>query len=120
MVSPDGQEADVNLSKSKLATADGKPLTDQGGGFDFGFITGAELLRKDCAVEWLIPNVMAKGQHHILGGPLKCCKTLIATDLSVSLATGGMSQLILVTSLVERPVTHDTHLRRIGLACVQG
>ncbi|MGA2034437.1 MAG: AAA family ATPase [Thermoguttaceae bacterium] len=56
---------------------------------DFGIITAAELLRKDCSVEFLIPHVLAKGQHHILGGPLKCCKSLIATDLAVSLAMGG-------------------------------
>lgn len=56
---------------------------------DLGIITAAELLRKDCSVEFLIPDVLAKGQHHILGGPLKCCKSLIATDLAVSLAMGG-------------------------------
>jgi hypothetical protein len=56
---------------------------------DFGIITAAELLRRDCSVEFLIPRVLAKGQHHILGGPLKCCKSLIATDLAVSLAMGG-------------------------------
>ncbi len=56
---------------------------------DFGIITAAELLRRDCSVEFLIPHILAKGQHHILGGPLKCCKSLIATDLAISLAMGG-------------------------------
>lgn len=56
---------------------------------DFGIITAAELLRKDCSVEFYIPGILAAAQHHILGGPLKCCKTLIASDLAISLAIGG-------------------------------
>jgi hypothetical protein len=56
---------------------------------DYGLITAAELLRKDCRVEYLVAGVLAKGQHTLLGGPLKACKSLLATDLAISLAIGG-------------------------------
>ena len=80
------------LDKSQVITeADLPPEPDkdgeQGGSFDLGLITATELLRKDCRVEFFIPDILAKGQHHILGGPLKCCKTLTATDMAVSLGS---------------------------------
>ena len=81
-----GEEA---VRKAIDAAAEVGPDGQGGGVIDFGIITAAELLRKDCSVEFLIPHVLAKGQHHILGGPLKCCKTLIASDLAVTLAMGG-------------------------------
>ena len=92
---PDGKDARDVLAEQgpegigrmiQNATEGGDADTE---GIDFGIITAAELLRKDCSVEFLIPHVLAKDQHHILGGPLKCCKSLIATDLAVSLSMGG-------------------------------
>jgi len=50
------------IADSREIGKDGEPEEK----IDFGIITAAELLRKDCSVEFLIPHVLAKGQHHIL------------------------------------------------------
>lgn len=50
-------------------------------------MTIAELLASEDNTEYFIDNVLAKGQPCILGGPAKCLKTSVLTDLCVSLAT---------------------------------
>jgi len=53
-------------------------------------LTPSELDGEEYAVEYLIPGVLAAGQHCIGGGPHKVLKTLVlACDLGVSLALGG-------------------------------
>ena len=59
-------------------------------GIDYGAITAAELDQQEHNIEFLIPGVMAAGQHMLIGGPQKSLKSLIgAADLGVSLAFGG-------------------------------
>jgi len=76
----------TELTTTPATAADGGPPAAK---IDFGLITAAELLRKDCRVEYLVAGVLAKGQNTLLGGPLKACKSLLATDLAISLAIGG-------------------------------
>jgi hypothetical protein len=85
-----GREAGAEIIRT--AIADAKPVNASGEtveAIDYGFIGGAELLAMDCRIEYLIPGVLAKGQHCLLGAPLKSCKSLIAIDQAVALATGG-------------------------------
>jgi hypothetical protein len=73
------------IADAKAVNADGEVMEI----IDYGFIGGPDLLARDCRVEYLIPGVLAKGQHCLLGAPLKACKSLIAIDQAVALATGG-------------------------------
>ena len=53
-------------------------------------LTGAELDGEEYSVEYLIPGILAAGQHAIGGGPHKSLKTLVlGCDLGLSLAIGG-------------------------------
>ncbi len=53
-------------------------------------LTPAELDCEEYEVEYIIPNILAAGQHGIGGGPHKVLKTLVlACDLGVSVALGG-------------------------------
>lgn len=54
----------------------------------FQMLTGPELDATDVTVEYLIDGILAKGQPQIIGAPEKCCKTLISTDMAISLCTG--------------------------------
>ncbi len=86
-----GREAGADAIRK--AIADAKPVNASGEvveAIDYGFLAGPDLLAKDCRVEYLIPGVLAKGQHCLLGAPLKACKSLIAIDQAVALATGGV------------------------------
>jgi hypothetical protein len=56
---------------------------------DYGLITASEMLCRDYPIEYLVPGVFAKGQHCLLGAPLKGCKSLVAIDLAVALSTAG-------------------------------
>ena len=88
-VSPEGQAADVDLPKSQLRTADGKPVDgSRAASIDYQLISGAELLRRNYPVEQLVKGVLVKGQHTLWGGVLKGCKSLTVDDLAISLAAG--------------------------------
>lgn len=54
----------------------------------FNFITCDELAEGDYRPDWLIKNVIVKGQPGIVAGPSKALKTNISIDLAVSLGSG--------------------------------
>jgi len=91
-VSPEGNHAQKELPRGELTTLDGQALAADAGGaevIDYGLITGLDLLNRDCRIEYLVKRVLVKGQHTLLGGPIKCCKSLVAVDLACSLAGGA-------------------------------
>jgi hypothetical protein len=49
-----------------------------------------ELLEDQTPLDWLIEEVCVIGQPILLGGASKSLKTSLATDLAISLATGGL------------------------------
>lgn len=51
-------------------------------------VSSAALLAGDHRPDWLIPDVLVRGQPAIIGGPPKTLKTSIMVDLAVSLAAG--------------------------------
>jgi hypothetical protein len=89
-VSPEGQEADVELPKSQLCSPDGRPLTEPDGPprFITTLMTSAEL--DDLAAEprYIVKNAVPAGQVGAAGAKSKGCKTGIATDLVISVASG--------------------------------
>lgn len=88
-VSPDGQAADVDLRKSQLRTQDGKPLvaTDEPPKF-VNVMTTRDFLLMDLRQTYLIDRVTVQGQQGTIGGRSKCCKTLVAIDMALSVASG--------------------------------
>jgi hypothetical protein len=85
-----GLEAGAEIIRTAIAKAN--PVNAEGEvqeTIDYGLITGTELLSRDCRLEYLIPGVLAKTQHTLLGAPLKGCKSLIALDMAIALSTGG-------------------------------
>jgi hypothetical protein len=54
----------------------------------FEFLDSRTFAQGDYRPEWLIKNVLVRGEPAGLGGPMKALKTSIAVDLAVSLATG--------------------------------
>lgn len=70
-------------TKYNMDVANGQPKVF------YASLTGAELSAKEYHLEYLIPGLLARGQHTILGGPHKTLKTLYACDLGLALATGG-------------------------------
>jgi Bifunctional DNA primase/polymerase, N-terminal/AAA domain len=54
----------------------------------FKFYTDAEFAGGDFRVDFLITNVLARGEPCGIGGPMKTLKTSIAGDMALSLATG--------------------------------
>jgi hypothetical protein len=57
---------------------------------EYPALTAAELDGEQYAVEYIIPGILAQGQHAVGGGPHKALKTLIlACDLGLSAAVGG-------------------------------
>lgn len=52
-------------------------------------MTSAELLDADLDVEYLIPDILVKGQHGVVGGTHKSLKTRLSVDLAVSLSSGA-------------------------------
>jgi hypothetical protein len=71
--------------EDKRAAAEG----DKSEAIDYGAISAAQLDRQEYHLEYLIPSILAAGQHCLLGGPHKSLKSLVAADLAVSLALGG-------------------------------
>lgn len=61
--------------------------------FDFGTapqwpsMSSAELLEADFRCEWLVNQILVKGQHGVIGGLKKTLKTNIAIDLAISLGS---------------------------------
>lgn len=55
----------------------------------FPTYTSRELVDSDFTHEYLIPGLLVKGQPCILAGPKKCLKSNIASDLTISLASGS-------------------------------
>ena len=51
------------------------------------FVTSAQLAGAEYPLEWLVNEVMVKGQPAIWGGEKKTLKTSIAIDLAVSLGS---------------------------------
>ena len=88
-VSPDGQTADVDLPKSQLCSQDGKPLVepDEPPRFITTLMTSAQL--DDLAAEprFIVKNAVPAGQVGAIGAKSKACKTGIATDLIISIAS---------------------------------
>ena len=56
--------------------------------FRTGSISGAELLKKKIVREYLVEDLLIKGEPGIIGGASKSLKTTVAEDLVVSLVTG--------------------------------
>jgi replicative DNA helicase len=55
--------------------------------YEFLPLSMEEFLAKDYKREWLIPNLLVRGQPAVLAGPRKSLKTGIAVDLAISLAS---------------------------------
>ena len=51
--------------------------------------TGSELHRKELMIDFLVNEVLVRGQGGIVGGPTKSCKTNIMMDLALSIANGS-------------------------------
>ncbi|QEL20767.1 AAA family ATPase [Limnoglobus roseus] len=68
----------------------------------FEFLTDAEFVAGDYRQEFLITNVLAKGQPCGIGGPVKAMKTGLSVDMALSLGTGTP---FLGTFAVTRAVT---------------
>jgi hypothetical protein len=49
-------------------------------------VSSAEFAAADYQPEWLIPQVLVKGQPAVMGGPRKTLKTNVLVDLAISLA----------------------------------
>ena len=64
-----------------LKGADGGPTTIE-------FITSAAFAAGDFAQPEIIPGVLTKGEPGQIVGPMKACKTTVAVDLTISVATG--------------------------------
>lgn len=56
-------------------------------GVKFSLIPMTEFMRADHSPEFLVKDVMVRGQPVVIGGPRKCLKTLLSLDLAFSLAT---------------------------------
>lgn len=56
--------------------------------FDFKILTNKELAEGDFPIDYLIKDVLVKGQPCIIGAPKKTMKTSFSIDLALSLATG--------------------------------
>jgi hypothetical protein len=85
-VSPEGQQADVDLPKSQLVLANGTPAS--GGGYWPQFLTSAQFDAGDYGQRFLVKRVLVAGQHGIIGGRYKTMKTSVGVDLVVSVGTG--------------------------------
>ena len=55
---------------------------------EFKWVSAAELNAADHRVEYFIDDIFAKNQPLVIGGGQKTCKTNIASDMAISLATG--------------------------------
>lgn len=51
-------------------------------------ISATELLKSSSSTNWLVKDVLVAHEFAGLGAPFKCCKTRIANDLAISLASG--------------------------------
>lgn len=88
-VSPDGAVATVALPKSQLVTKGGLPLIDQAEPPAFANVIGTrDFLTMDLRQEYLVKDVIVCGQQGTIGGRSKCCKTLVALDMVLSVASG--------------------------------
>lgn len=92
-VSPDGQKADVELPKSKLARPDGTPLTSDGEAENeppsfVQLMDCPAFLAADFRQEFLVKDILVAGQPMVVGGRSKTLKTSIVCDLVVSLGSG--------------------------------
>lgn len=56
--------------------------------FEIGWSTVDDFLAEPITIDWLIEDVVAAGQPFLVGGPMKCLKTSILTDMALSLASG--------------------------------
>lgn len=56
---------------------------------EFELITSAEFADGDYSREWLIDDVLTRGQPAILGGPKKALKTGVSVDLALSLGSAS-------------------------------
>jgi RecA-family ATPase len=55
----------------------------------FSMIKSADLEQRCAKREWLVENVLIRGQPGVIGGPPKSLKTSIAIDLAISLGTAS-------------------------------
>jgi len=85
-VSPDGTPATVDLPKSQLSDANGRPLVPSD--FKLKLLRSDEFDRADFRQNYLVKGVLVEGQPGVVGGPKKCLKTGIMLDLAASLGTG--------------------------------
>lgn len=56
--------------------------------FEDKFLDSAAFDKADFSLDWLIKNVLLRGQPGVIGGPMKTLKTGIAIDMAISLASG--------------------------------
>ena len=76
----------VFLSEIRLLSHDVNPMAFSH--FSPDFISSAQLAHSDVRHEWLIEDVLVKGQPAVIGGPKKTMKTSLIVDLAISLASG--------------------------------
>lgn len=67
-------------------TEEPEPESDES---PFGVMSLREVMTREIKVEYLIEDLMTKGQPMVIGGPAKALKTSITIDLVLSLAAGG-------------------------------
>src|SRR5262249_20202130 len=58
-------------------------------GFVWRPMTSADFAKADFRPQWLVRNVLVRGQPAIIGGAVKTLKTGLGVDLAIALASGG-------------------------------
>ncbi len=90
-VSPEGHHAEKDLPKSQLRAVDSQPTDGEPAGpprFITTLMTSAQLDDLDAEPRYIVKNAVPAGQVGAAGAKSKGCKTGIATDLAISVASG--------------------------------
>jgi hypothetical protein len=81
--------ADLDSRLVQAADAEDEKADKQANEITYATLTGQQLDAQNYSIEYLVPGILAAGQHTLLGGPHKALKTLTACDLAIALTLGG-------------------------------
>ena len=63
-----------------------EPATNK---FELKVLSAVDLLKRPPKLEWLVENLLVRGQPAIIGGPQKALKTTLALNLALAMTNGG-------------------------------